>query len=135
MDRGTSPISAQDLRRLTARDIMTAAPLTVEPGTKLSKVAQLMDQRGIQHFPVVDGDRLVSLLGERHLRDAMPSVLTVGDPKARRQYLNVIRVEQVAPKDVPTIGLDTSLGDIIALMRKHRLDGVAVAEGGRLAGS
>jgi CBS domain-containing protein len=93
-----------------------------------------MDERGIQHFPVVQGDRLVSLLGERHLRDAMPSVLTVDDPEARRQYLNVTRVEQVAPKNVPTIGLDTSLGDIIALMRKHRLDGVAVAEGGRLAG-
>jgi acetoin utilization protein AcuB len=133
MDRGT-PISAQDLRRLTARDIMTAAPLTVEPGTKLSKAAELMEERGIQHFPVVEGDRLVSLLGERHLRDAMPSVLTVDDPEARRQYLNVTRVEQVAPKNVPTVGPETSLAEIIALMRKHRLDGVAVAEGGRLAG-
>ena len=134
MNRETSPVSAQDLRRLTARDIMTASPLTVEPGTKLGKVAELMDQRGIQHFPVVDGDRLVSLLGERHLRDAMPSVLTVDDPEARRQYLNVTRVEQVAPKHVPSVRLEAPLAEIIELMRKHRLDGVAVAEDGRLAG-
>jgi len=134
MNRESAPLSAQDLRRLTARDIMTAAPLTVEPGTKLSKAAQLMEERGIQHFPVVAGGRLVSLLGERHLRDAMPSVLTVEDPEARRQYLNVTRVEQVAPKNAPTVELDTPLAEIITLMRRHRLDGVAVAEDGRLAG-
>ena len=134
MGREMSPLDRESLRRLTARDIMTAAPLTVEPGTKLSKAAELMEERGIQHFPVVANGRLVSLLGERHLRDAMPSVLTVDDPEARRQYLNVTRVEQVAPKDVPVVGLEASLTEIIALMRKHRLDGVAVAEDGHLAG-
>ncbi len=134
MARETSSLSAEDLRRLTARDIMTADPLTVEPGTKLSKAAELMEERGIQHFPVVAEGRLVSLLGERHLRDAMPSVLTVEDPEARRQYLNVTRVEQVAPKNVPVVRLAAPLAEVIALMRKHRLDGVAVAEDGRLAG-
>jgi acetoin utilization protein AcuB len=134
MPRETSPVSVQDLRRMTARDVMTAGPLTVDPGTKLSKAAELMDERGIQHFPVVEGGRLVSLLGERHLRDAMPSVLTVSDPRARRQYLNVTRVEQVAPKDVPTVRPGAPVAEIIALMRQHRLDGVAVAEDGRLDG-
>ena len=134
MDRESPAATAGDLRRLTARDVMTAAPLTVEPGTKLSKAAELMDQRGIQHFPVVEGERLVSMLGERHLRDAMPSVLTVDDPEARRRYLNVARVEQVAPRGVPSVRPDAPLAEVIALMRKHRLDGVAVAEGERLAG-
>jgi CBS domain-containing protein len=134
MPRDRSPLSAADLRRLTARDIMTAAPLTVEPATKLSTAAELMEDRGIQHFPVVSGGRLVSLLAERHLRDAMPSVLTVEDPEARRRYLNVTRVEQVAPKDVPVVGPEASIAEIIALMRKHRLDGVPVAVDGQLAG-
>ncbi len=134
MGRERSPLSVEDLRRLTARDIMTAAPLSVEPGTKLSKAAELMEERGIQHFPVVAGGRVVSLLGERHLRDAMPSVLTVDDPEARRQYLNVTRVEQVAPKNVPMVRLEAPLVEIIALMRKHRLDGVVVAEDGCLSG-
>jgi acetoin utilization protein AcuB len=134
MPRDKSPLSAEDLRRLTARDIMTAAPLTVEPGTKLSTAAAMMEERGIQHFPVVSGGRLVGLLGERHLRDAMPSVLTVEDPEARRRYLNVTRVEQVAPKDVPVVGLDASVAQIIAVMRKHRLDGVPVDTDGQLAG-
>jgi CBS domain-containing protein len=134
MDQKTSPVSTPDLRRLTAQNIMTASPLTVEPGTKLSKVAQLMDQQNIQHFPVIDGDRLVNLLGERHLRDAIPSMLTVGDPKARRQYLNVTQMEQITPKNVPTVKLETPLAEIIAIMRKHRLDGVSVAQDNRLAG-
>jgi acetoin utilization protein AcuB len=119
---------------MTARDVMTAAPLTIEPGTKLSKAAELMEQKGIQHFPVVEGDRLVSMLGERHLRDAMPSVLTVDDAEARRRYLSVTRVEQVAPKDAPSVRPDAPLTEIIGVMRKHRLDGVTVVEDERLAG-
>jgi CBS domain-containing protein len=134
MTRETAPISAHDLRRLTVQDIMTATPITVEPGTKLSRGAELMIQKGIQHFPVVEGDRLVSLLGEQHLRDAMPSVLTVDKPEARRQYLNVTRVEQVAPRNVPTVRLGAPLAEIISLMRKNRLDALAVAEDGCLAG-
>jgi acetoin utilization protein AcuB len=134
MPRPKSPLSAADLRRLTARDIMTPAPLTVEPATKLSTAAELMHERGIQHFPVVSGGRLVGLLGERHLRDAMPSVLTVEDPEARRRYLSVTRVEQVAPKDVPVVRLEAPVTEIIALMRKHRLDGVPVVEDRQLAG-
>lgn len=133
MDR-SSPLSVDALRSFTARDVMTAAPVTVEPGAKLSRVAEMMEQRGIQHFPVVDGDRMVSLLGERDLRDAMPSVLTVDDPEARRRYLNVTRVEQVAPKSVPSVRPEAPLADVIGLMRQHRLDGVAVVQGANLAG-
>jgi len=133
MDR-SSPLAVEALRALRAQDLMTTAPVTVEPATKLSKAAELMEQRGIQHFPVVEGDRLVSMLGERDLRDAMPSVLTVDDPDARRRYLNVTRVEQVAPKSVPTVRPAAPLSEVIGLMRKHRLDGVAVVDGDRLAG-
>jgi acetoin utilization protein AcuB len=126
--------SLEDLRRLRARDVMTEAPLTVTPETRLSRVTEIMELRGIQHFPVVDGDRLVGMLGERHLRDAMPSVLTVDDPQARRHFLHVTQVRQVAEKDPHTVSVDSPLGRVISTMKTFRLGALAITEGHRLAG-
>jgi acetoin utilization protein AcuB len=125
-DRFPSP---ELLRKLTARDVMTTGPLTVTLETNLSKVMELMDEKHIQHFPVVDGDRLVGMLSESDLHDAMPSVLTVEEPEARRRYLRVTQVEQVVPKHPHTVGPDAPLAEVIRTMRTHRLGGIAVTEG------
>lgn len=127
-------VSAESLNRLRARDIMTGSPLTVNPDTRLSKVMEIMEQRGIQHFPVMENDRLVGMLSERHLRDAMPSVLTVEDPEARRHFLHVTRVAQVAVKEAHTAPPDAPLSRVITTMRTFRLGSLAITEGHRLVG-
>jgi CBS domain-containing protein len=82
----------------------------------------------------MEGERLVGMLNERHLRDAMPSVLTVDDPEARRRYLRVTQVAQVVPKHPPTVSPDAPLAEVIRAMRTHRIGGIAVAESQRLLG-
>jgi len=134
MDRDKRFSSPSLLGKLTARDVMTAQPLTVTLDTKLSRVTELMEERDIQHFPVLEGGRLVGMLSERHLRDAMPSVLTVDDPEARRRYLRVTQVAQVVPKEPPTVRPEAPLAEVIRIMRTHRVGGIAVAEGQRLCG-
>ncbi len=134
MDHGQQIASPQLLSRLTARDVMTAQPLTVTPETKLSKVTELMDERHVQHFPVVEGERLVGLLSESDLHDAMPSVLTVEDPEARRRYLRVTQVAQVVSKDPPTVRPEAPLAEAIRTMRARRLSGIAVTDGAHLVG-
>jgi acetoin utilization protein AcuB len=122
------------LSRLTARDVMTAQPVTVTFETKLSKVTELMDEKHVQHFPVVEGERLVGLLSEGDLHDAMPSVLTVEDPEARRRYLRVTQVGQVVAKDPPAVRADAPLAEVIRTMRARRIGGIAVTEGTRVVG-
>jgi acetoin utilization protein AcuB len=122
------------LAKLTARDVMTAQPRTVALDTKLAKVSELLEEGHIQHLPVMEGERLVGMLNERHLRDAMPSVLTVDDPEARRRYLRVTQVAQVVPKHPPTVSPDAPLAEVIRAMRTHRIGGIAVAESQRLLG-
>jgi acetoin utilization protein AcuB len=134
MNRDKRFSSPSLLAKLTARDVMTAQPLTVTLDTKLSKVSELLDEGHIQHLPVMEGERLVGMLNERHLRDAMPSVLTVDDPEARRRYLRVTQVAQVVPKHPPTVSPDAPLAEVIRTMRTHRVGGIAVAESQRLYG-
>lgn len=130
----TQPASLTDVRQLRAADVMTPRPVTVGPDTPLSDVLALMETRGIMHFPVVDGERLVALLTERDLRDAMPSVLTVEDKEARRRFLRVTRVSQVAQKSPPVGSAELPLLDVIARMRGHRVGALPIVQGGRCIG-
>ncbi|MGE0455824.1 MAG: CBS domain-containing protein [Vicinamibacteria bacterium] len=134
MPAATASISIEEIRTLRARDVMTPRPVTVAPATPLSEVQALMETRGIVHFPVVEDERLVALLDERELRDAMPSVVTVDDPEARRRFLKVTRVSQVATKSPPVAAPETPILDLIARMRGHRAGALPIVDNGRLVG-
>jgi CBS domain-containing protein len=41
------------------RDLMSAPPITVQPGDQVVDVFELMNGKGIRRLPVVEGDRLV----------------------------------------------------------------------------
>ena len=45
------------------REWMTAEPVTIPLGTTLSAAAMLMREYGINHLPVVEGERPVGLVG------------------------------------------------------------------------
>jgi predicted transcriptional regulator len=47
------------------RDIMTAAPVTVEPQTPVATVAQVMRDQNIGAVLVTEGDRLRGLVSDR----------------------------------------------------------------------
>jgi acetoin utilization protein AcuB len=126
--------SAQALRALRAGDVMTSNPVTLAPETPLSDALTLIDTRGIRHFPVVAAGRLAGLLSERHLRDAMPSILTVEDPEARRRFLRVTLVSQVAAKDPATERPDAQLTDVIDTMRRHRVGALPIVEASQVVG-
>jgi CBS domain-containing protein len=50
------------------RDLMSAPPITVQPGDQVVNVFELMNGKGIRRLPVVEGDRLVGIVTEGDLR-------------------------------------------------------------------
>ena len=48
----------------TAADAMTANPVTVNPDTGIEKVAALMVEKNYHTLPVMDGDKLVGIVGK-----------------------------------------------------------------------
>lgn len=130
----SNPAILNDLANIKVRDLMTPNPLTVSGNDPLSTVVGHMESRGIQHFPVVDGGKVVGMLNERNLRDAMPSVLTVGDAEERRRFLRVSQVKQVAETAPPTVGPGESLTAAIGKMRSRRCGALPVVDAGRLVG-
>ncbi len=49
---------------LTVSEAMTPDPVTVDPDTDLEKVAGLMVDKNLHTLPVVEGDRLVGIIGK-----------------------------------------------------------------------
>jgi acetoin utilization protein AcuB len=125
--------SAKDLRALCARDVATPG-VSVRPDTTLAEVADLMEKRQLHHFPVVEAGRLTGLLSERALRDAMPSVVSMKDPEARRRFLENTRVSEVATRNPPTCTPDAPLSGVITTMRTFRLGALPVVQGKEVVG-
>jgi CBS domain-containing protein len=74
----------------TARELMTAAAVTVAPGTTLAGAARTMRERGLSWLPVVDADgRIAGVLG----RSDLLSVFMRDDAAIRAEIVDGVLLE------------------------------------------
>ncbi len=59
--------NAEKADALMVRDIMTTDVVTVTADTALSACVRLMAKKQFRHLPVVDGEKLVGMIGSRNL--------------------------------------------------------------------
>jgi CBS domain-containing protein len=108
------------------RQVMTADVVTVSPSMSVAEVAQEMIAREKGPLPVVEGGRVVAMVTDRDLVARV--VAASRDP-------NTVRCEEIATKDLVTIGPDQDLGEARRLLAQHQLDRLLVVEeGDRLVG-
>jgi CBS domain-containing protein len=128
---------------MRARDVMTLNVVSVSPDSPISEVVRLLLRYRISAMPVVDaalkvvgvvseGD-LLRLEGARTRRswwlEALASGRSASYEKARGRTAG-----EVMTRDAITVGPETPLEEIAALLERHHIKRVPVVEGGRLAG-
>jgi CBS domain-containing protein len=107
------------------RDLMVSSVVTIEPGTSIVDAARRMIQEEKGPLPVVEGDSPVAMVTDR---DIIARVVAEGrDP-------NAVRVEDIATRELITIGPDQDVEEARQLMDQHELDRILVVEGERLVG-
>ena len=105
---------------------MTANVVTVSPSMSVAEVAKEMIAREKGPLPVVEGGRVVAMVTDRDLVARV--VAASRDP-------NTVRCEEIATKDLVTIGPDQDLQEARRLLAQHQLDRLLVVEeGDRLVG-
>lgn len=135
---------------LRAKDIMTPDPLTVTPQTGITAAAQLLLDKRINGLPVVDGSgRLLGILCQSDLiaeqkKLPIPSFFTLLDGlipltslKHMEREVEKIVAATVASAMTPdpvTIGPETTIEEVAALMVDKNFHTLPVVEGGRLVG-
>jgi CBS domain-containing protein len=108
------------------RQVMTADVVTVSPSMSVADVAKEMIAREKGPLPVVEGGRVVAMVTDRDLVARV--VAASRDP-------NTVRCEEIATKDLVTIGPDQDLQAARRLLAQHQLDRLLVVEeGNRLVG-
>jgi CBS domain-containing protein len=105
---------------------MTSDPVTIEPQASVVDAARRMIQKEKGPLPVVEGDgRAVGMVTDR---DIIARVVAEGrDPGS-------VTVEDIATRELVTIGADQNADEAALLMDEHQLDRLLVVEGERLVG-
>lgn len=125
------------------RDVMTRAPITIDPDAPIGTASAVMQEKAIRHLPVVDGEgRLLGMLSDSDVRSAAfaPAFIEFLSASARRRLRSVeerlenLRVRDAMTWDAVTIAPDAPLPQAAALMFERRVGSVPVIEAGRLLG-
>lgn len=125
----------QELARSGARDrtagsVMTADVIRVREDEPLPRAAELMVERGVKRVPVVDAEeRLVGIISRVDI------LRTLGEdyhlPETEPPRGPVRSVGDLARQDVPTVGPDATLGEVIDAVTATRLNRAIVIDSDR----
>ncbi len=132
---------------MKARDIMSTKVVTVSPETSVRDIAALMVEKHVSGLPVLnDNGTLVGMISEGDLlrrpelgtekhRRRWASFFSGADEQAREfTKSHGLRAGDVMTAQVLHVSEDTSLGDVVNLMEKHRIKRLPVLRDGKLAG-
>lgn len=116
------------------REVMTLAPVTVEPTTVLLDAALAMRASAIRHLPVVENGRLVGLLTDRDIQRCAPSRLLPISEEDYNEVFSGTTVHRVMTREPLSIPPDAPLLAAIEMMQQSRYGCLPVAEKDQLVG-
>jgi len=115
-------------------EIMQREVITVTPDMSLAQVQRVMRDKRIRHLPVVSGKRLVGIVTDRDIREAMPSPATTLTKGEIAYQMDTTPVETCMTKEVITISPDTEMVQAARLLLERKFGCLPVVENGRLVG-
>jgi CBS domain-containing protein len=107
------------------REVMTPSVQSASPSQPVAEAAELMKGQDVGSLPVVQEGRLVGILTDRDI--VVRAVAERRDPRA-------VTVDEVASREVVTVGPREDLDDALALMARHKVRRLPVVDEGRLVG-
>ena len=110
---------------MKAKDIMTAKPESVPPGTNIADVARIMRDMNVGVVPVADDDRLLGVITDR---DITIRVTAAG------MAPQDVTVQDFMSPNVVTVSPDDDVEDVRKLMADNQIRRVMVTDSDKLVG-
>ena len=119
---------------LTARDLMTPNPATLDRNETLDLPDAIMNLGRIRHMPVVEDGKVVGVLSQRDLfRSALIAALGFGR-KTTGTLIKTIQVKEVMSQDVITIAPNASVKEAARVMIEKKIGCLPVVENEKIVG-
>ena len=119
---------------MLVREWMTPDPVTISPDTPVLEAIKLLKEKGFRRLPIVEGGKLVGIVTDKDLKDAMPAKATTLSVWELNYLLSKLTVSEVMAKPVITVQADEPLEEAALLMEEYKVGGLPVLEGDRLVG-
>jgi acetoin utilization protein AcuB len=114
---------------------MTRDPITVGPDMPIADALELMRQKKVRRFPVVDKKgKLIGIVSQDDLLHASPSSVTSLNVWEVTYLLSKVKVKEVMAKDVITICEDCTVEEAAAVMQENKVSGLPVMRDDDLVG-
>lgn len=114
--------------------MMQTPPITATPEMSLRDVQRLMHDHNIRHVPVVSGKRLVGMMTDRDLREALPSPATTLTRGEIAYRLETTPVKTCMTKEVVWIGPDVEMVDATRLLLQRQIGCLPIVDNQTLVG-
>lgn len=101
---------------MTVKDLMTRDVVTVEPGESLSALRELFDREKFHHVLVVEDGRLVGVISDRDVLQAVSPFLNTFGEQDRGLNTLAQKMQELIRRAPVTITGDTRIEEAAALM-------------------
>jgi acetoin utilization protein AcuB len=115
-------------------DVMQKTVVTVTPAMSLGEVQRLMRAQRIRHVPVISGKKVVGMVTDRDIREAVPSPATTLSRGEIAYQMDTASVETCMTREVVTVSPDMELTKAARLLLDHRFGCLPVVAQGALVG-
>jgi acetoin utilization protein AcuB len=119
---------------MQVQDVMQKTVVTVTPKMSLGQVQRLMREQRIRHLPVVSGKKLVGIVTDRDLREALPSPATTLSRGEIAYQMDTTPIETCMTTEVVTVLPDMELTQATRVLLDHRFGCLPVVAQGALVG-
>lgn len=120
---------------MLVKDQMTPQPVCGYPEMPVTEAQQLMQEHQIRHLPILDEDkRLVGLITQRALMNAVPADLSKFSPFVVNYVLAKLKARNIMVKDVVTIGEGIPIEEAARVMADRKIGCLPVMRDNELVG-
>jgi acetoin utilization protein AcuB len=119
---------------MLVKEVMTPNPTTIGPRATLRETIEQMALVACRRLPVMEGDRLVGIVADKDVREALNSPIILREHWQDEELMDHATVEACMTPRPITVSPETPVVEAARQMRDRKIGGLPVMEGDRLVG-
>jgi acetoin utilization protein AcuB len=119
---------------MLVKERMTKKLITATKEIDIESAYKLMRENSIRHLPVVEGKKLIGIVADRDIRQALLPWKSKKEEKEFYYFSKDVPISEIMAKDVITVEPDTDIEDAARLIHDHKFGALPVVDDGKLVG-